>query len=71
MEQARVDHGESVFEVNGMHGVEVGSHLESHEAGVALRVGIGEMARLHNLWQAVGIDVIVDAVGKEGHLCRQ
>ena len=49
-------------------GVNVDACLEAQQSGIALRIGVGEVAFLDFLVQPMGEDIVVDEVGEERHL---
>ena len=70
MQLLGIDEREGVLEVHLMDGMEVEACLEAQKSGIALGVLIGEIAFFHDGIDALGEDVVLDAVGKECGLER-
>ena len=53
-----------------MDRVKVDTRFEAQQSGIPLSIGVCEIAFFNFLVQAMGEDIVVDAIGKEGYLCR-
>jgi hypothetical protein len=53
-----------------MNRVKVNTRFETQQSGIPLSIGVCEIAFFNFLFQTMGEDIGVDAIGKEGYLCR-
>ena len=70
MQLLGIDEREGVLEVEAVDGVDIDTSLEAQQSGITLGIFISAVVFLDHLVDALGKDVVLDAVGKERHLGR-
>ena len=52
-----------------MDGMEVSSGLKTQKPRIALRISVSKVTFFYHLVQTMSENIVVDAVGKQCHLC--